>query len=294
MQINVRSFLLRFVLITAGALIGAVAVIVFLEPSEIAPAGITGVAVIMSITLGTPIGLVVLLGNIPIQYYAYRTLGGWKPIAWTIYVLIVYSAAVDLLQPYLQPVSDDRLLNTLFGGIVGGIGGGLVYRFGANFGGTSTLAQVFQRKLGLPISTTYLYANLGTVLLAGLVLGWEGALYALVALSVEGAASDYILEGPSVIRTAVIVTNRPREVADGILFQLQRGVTSWEATGMYTGQPRTILYVTVARFQIDQLRSIVAAIDPSAFIVIGQGHVAFGEGFRPVKQQKLIEEQTGP
>jgi uncharacterized membrane-anchored protein YitT (DUF2179 family) len=289
MQLNLRAFLARFVMITLGTLIGAMAVVVFLEPSEIAPAGITGVAVILSISIGTPIGLVVLLGNIPIQYYAYRTLGGWQPIAWTIYVLILYSAAIEFLSPYLLPVSDDRLLNTLFGGIVGGVGAGLVYRFGANFGGTSTLAQIFQRKMGLPISTTYLYSNLGTVLLAGLVLGWEGALYALVALAVEGAASDYVLEGPSVIRTAVVITNQPREVADGILYQLQRGVTSWEATGMYTGQTRHILYVTVARFQIDTLRSIVAAIDPGAFIVIGQGHVAYGQGFREVK--RLPDEQ---
>jgi uncharacterized membrane-anchored protein YitT (DUF2179 family) len=148
--------------------------------------------------------------------------------------------------------------------------------------------------MGLPISTTYLYSNLGTVLLAGLVLGWEGALYALVALAVEGAASDYILEGPSVIRTAVVITNNPREVADGILFQLGRGVTSWQATGMYTGQTRHILYVTVARFQINALRTIVAGIDPGAFIVIGQGHVAYGEGFRPVVQQAVLEDSTQP
>ncbi|HEX2620333.1 MAG TPA: YitT family protein [Phototrophicaceae bacterium] len=291
---NLRSFMFRFILITAGTLIGSFAVVVFMAPFNIAPAGVTGVAVIMNIKLGTPIGLIVLLGNIPIQYFAYRMLGGWKIIAWTIYVLVLYAVAVDFLKPIfpVDGVSDDVLLNAIFGGIIGGIGSGLVYRAGANFGGTSTLAQVFQRMNGLPLSTTYLYANLLSVGLAGIVLGWQGALYAMVALALEGATSDYVLEGPSVIRTAVIITDYPREVADGILYQMKRGVTSWQATGMFTGQTRTILYVTVARFQIGTLRDIVATIDPGAFIVIGQGHVAFGEGFKPVAPSRLSEDPT--
>ncbi len=281
-SINWRSFLWRLFLITIGALIGALGLVIFLEPAEVAPAGISGVALIMSIKLGTPIGLVVLLLNIPIQIYAYRALGGWQTVAWTIYVLLLYSFAIDLLTPIVEPISSDRLLNTLFGGIIGGIGSGIVYRLGGNFGGTSTLARIFQERLGLPLSSTYLYSNLGTVLLAGVTLGWEGALYALVALGIEGFASDYVLEGPSVIRTAVIITVQPREVADSVLHELGRGVTAWEVTGMYTGTQRTLLYVTVARFQIDALRRIVSVADPNAFIVIGQGHVAYGEGFRRV------------
>ncbi|MBC8170900.1 MAG: YitT family protein [Anaerolineae bacterium] len=291
---NLRSFLIRLILITFGTLIGAFAVVVFLAPFDIAPAGVSGVAVIMNIKLGTPIGLIVLLGNIPIQYFAYRMLGGWQTIAWTVYVLLLYAVSVDLLKPIfpVDGVSDDILLNAIFGGIIGGVGSGLVYRAGANFGGTSTLAQVFQRMYGLPLSSTYLYTNLLTVGLAGVVLGWQGALYATIALALEGAASDYVLEGPSVIRTAVIITDYPREVADGILYQMKRGVTSWQATGMFTGQTRTILYVTVARFQIGTLRTIVAAIDPGAFIVIGQGHVAFGEGFKPVAPRVALEDTT--
>jgi uncharacterized membrane-anchored protein YitT (DUF2179 family) len=277
-----RSFLWRLFLITVGSLIGAAAVAVFLEPAQVAPAGVTGVALIMSIKLGTPIGIVVLLANIPIQLYAFRALGGWQVVAWTIYVLVLYSFAIDILSPLVQPISSDRLLNTIFGGIVGGIGSGFVYRLGANFGGTSTLARIFQERLGLPLSSTYLYANLATVVLAGLVLGWEGALYALVSLVIEGAASDYILEGPSVIRTAVIITVQPEIVAARILNELGRGVTGWEVTGMYTGTQRTLLYVTVARFQIESLRQLVSETDPQAFIVIGQGHVAYGEGFRRV------------
>ncbi|MBC8098604.1 MAG: YitT family protein [Armatimonadetes bacterium] len=292
---TLRSFIARLVLITAGTLLGAAAVVVFLEPFAIAPSGISGIAVIMSITLGTPIGLVILLGNIPIQLYAYRALGGWKTIAWTVYVVVLYSVALEVMKPLfpVAGISDDVLLNALFGGAIGGIGSGLVYRGGATFGGTSTLARIFQDRFGLPLSNTYLYTNLLTVALAGLVLGWAGALYALVTLVIEGAMSDYVLEGPSVIRTAVIITNQPRQVADGIIYELERGVTSWQVTGMYKEEARTLLYVTVSRFQVETLRRIVAAVDPQAFIVIGQGHVAYGYGFKPVKPPALLNPDGG-
>ena len=124
---------------------------------------------------------------------------------------------------------------------------------------------------------------LSETFLGTLVFGWEAALYALVALFVSGLATDYALEGPSVIRTAVIITDRPHEVADVIMKRMDRGATSWHVTGMYTEQPHSILYVVVSRSEMRTLRQLVIETDPSAFVVIGQGHSAYGEGFkRPV------------
>jgi len=280
-----QALVVRFILLTAAGLVGAMSVIVFLAPFDIAPAGISGVAVIMNLKLGTPIGLVTLLGNIPIQYLAYRMLGGWQIVAATVYVLVVYSIGLDILAPIFPKdgVSTNVLLNALFGGIIGGVGSGLAYRAGATFGGTSTLARILQERFGTPLSSTYLYTNLATIGLAGVVLGWEGALYATVALAMDGAVSDYILEGPSVIRTSVIITDHPQEVAQVILTELGRGVTGWEATGMFTGEKRTVLYVTISRSQINILRQLVISADSGAFMVIGQGHVAYGQGFKRVK-----------
>jgi uncharacterized membrane-anchored protein YitT (DUF2179 family) len=121
---------------------------------------------------------------------------------------------------------------------------------------------------------------MGVVVLAGVVFGWEGALYAIVSLYVGGAVTDYALEGPSVIRTAVIITDQPQEVSSVILDALGRGVTGWEAKGMFTGAPHTVLYVTIARSQVTVLRQAVTEIDPNVFMVIGHGHAAYGRGFR--------------
>lgn len=278
---NRRQFTIRILMISLGTLIWVISVSVFLAPVNIAPAGITGLAVILNNVWGTPIGVVVLLGNIPIQILAYKMLGGWRPVLATIYAVVLFTVLSELLAPYFPTtgISTNPLLNAIFGGLIGGLGGGITIKAGGTSGGTSTLARILQARYGLPLSTTFLYTNLVIVALAGVVFGWEGALYAMVALAAEGAATDYVLEGPSVVRTGILVTTRPKELSEAIMTALRRGVTGWEVVGMYTGQPRTMLFVTVARFQIDELRQIVAAVDPEAFVVIGQGHVAYGEGF---------------
>jgi uncharacterized membrane-anchored protein YitT (DUF2179 family) len=289
-RVHWLSLVLRLVLLLLGAFISAVAVIVFEAPFRIAPGGISGAAIILNHLIGTPLGVVVLLGNIPIQLIAFRLLGGWRVLAATIIAVVSYSVLLDLLTPYFPPsgISNDIFLNSLFGGIIGGIGGGLVYRAGGTMGGTSTLGRILQQKYGIPLSNSTLYTDTIVIAAAGLVFGWESALYAMVSLFVGAAVSDYILEGPSVIRTAVIITDKPREVADAILTNLGRGVTGWEGKGMFTEQPHTILYCTVSRPQVNYLRSLVTYADPFAFIVIGQGHAAYGEGFREVKPDHEI------
>lgn len=279
-----KSLIFRFVLVTVGTLINSVAVIVFFAPSTIAPSGISGLAVILNNLLGTPIGLFILLGNIPILYLAHRMLGGWRTVVWTIYAVVLFSAGIDILTPYFpaRGISDNALLNAIFGGVVGGMGGGLVIRGGATLGGTSTLARILQVQNGTPLSSTYTTSNLAVVVLAGIFLGWESALYATVALVLEGAATDYSMEGPSVIRTLMVITDKPRDVADAILYRAGRGVTAWQAVGMYTGEMRHVLFVTINRSEVNEVRSLALQIDPHAFVIVGQGHVAYGEGFKRI------------
>ncbi|MBC7812438.1 MAG: YitT family protein [Burkholderiales bacterium] len=279
-----RTVIIRYVLLSLGALIGALQVIVFMVPADVAPGGLSGVAVILNELFSLPIGIMVLILNIPIQIIGYRMLGGWRVVFRTVFVLLVYSVLVDVLTPILagRTLSDDRLLNALFGGVVGGFATGLVFRGGGTFGGTSTLARIIQDRFGQPMSSTFLYTDTIVIAASGFVFGLEGALYALVALIVGGITTDYALEGPSVVRTATIVTDHPTEVAAAILDSLERGVTAWEGRGMYTEQPHSVLFVTVARPEVDSLRRVVAAVDPSAFVVIGHGQAAYGKGFRRV------------
>lgn len=272
-----------YILLTIGAFIGSMGVIIFLAPNNIAPTGVTGIAVISNFLFDTPIGVLVLILNIPIQIIGAMMLpGGWRNIVRTLYVLVIYTLCIDNLTPFVPPelYSDNELLSAIFGGVIGGIGSGTVIRAGGNFGGTSTIALIIQRRTGMPLSSIYLYTDTLVILAAGYFFGINAALLAIVALFIDGMAANYIIEGPSVIRTAMIVTDKPKEVSQLVMTSLDRGMTGWIGEGMYTGQLRTVLYISLSRTQTQQLRRLVHQVDPDAFMVIGHGHSAYGEGFQ--------------
>jgi len=273
----------------------SVSVVAFLVPANVVPQGVTGAATLLNALVGTPIGVVVFLANLPILYTGYRLLpGGWRTTADTLLVVVVFGLIVDLAGPLTSGlvISDDRFLNAVLGGVLGGVGGGMIYRTGTNAGGTSTIALILQRRLGLPLSQTFLYTDTLVIVLSGLVFDVEGALYAMVALVLGGIASDYVMEGPSVIRTALVITNEPEAVSGAVIQRLNRGVTAITGRGMYTQQDRSILYITISRAQVNDLRSIIGEIDPGAFMVIGQGHAAYGEGFKPIASAKAAKDRS--
>jgi uncharacterized membrane-anchored protein YitT (DUF2179 family) len=120
------------------------------------------------------------------------------------------------------------------------------------------------------------------ILGAGLVFGWKQALYALIALYVSGIVAETTLEGPTTVRTALIVTSQSELVSERILEEMQRGVTALPGTGAYTGAARPVLYCVVTRAEVAFLKTIVREADPQAFMVIGLAHEALGEGFSPL------------
>lgn len=277
----------RYLLLTVGALLAAANVALFLAPSDIAPGGVSGIAILINEGTGWPIGLTMLVLNIPMIFLGFRYLGRFRFLASTLYTVLLSNLAVDLFGYWFADVvlTDDLLLNALYGGVVGGIGSGLIYRGGGTSAGTGVLARILQMRTGSPISQVYLVTDGAVVLVASLVFGWEAGLYALITLFVWGLAADFVLEGPSVVRIAFIVTDRPQEVADAVFHALGLGVTAWPAEGMFTEEAHAVLFCTVSRPYERQFRQVIAGADPDAFLVIGHGHQASGGVFGPARQR---------
>jgi len=277
-KIDWRSTLRGIFFLTLGSLVSAVNVNLFLAPSELAPGGVSGAAIILNRFTAWPIGLMMLVLNIPMLFVGFRYLGRFTFLVRTLYVVILFSLGVDLLAPLLPAggATDNLMLNALYGGVVGGIGTGLIYRGQGTSGGTGVLARVVQLKTGFPISQIYLFIDGSIVLIAGLVFGWDKALFALVTLYIWGIAADQIVEGPSVVRTAMIVTDRPKEVAEAVFERLRLGITAWPAKGMFTEEEHTVLFFAVSRPNVNALKSVVLEVDRQAFIVIAHGHQTIG------------------
>lgn len=268
----------NFFFLTIGSLIAAVNVNLFLAPAELAPGGVSGAAIILNKFTHWPIGLMMLAMNLPLLFVGFKYLGRFNFLFSTLYVVVLYSLGVDLLKPWLPAagVSDDLMLNALYGGVVGGISTGLIYRGQGTSGGTGIIGRVLQLKTGFPISQLYLLTDGFIVVIAGWVFGWDKALFALVTLYVWGIVADQVLEGPSVVRTAMIVTDRPKEVAEAVFERLRLGITAWPAKGMFTEEEHTVLFFAVSRPNVDALKSVVLEADRQAFIVIAHGHQTVG------------------
>lgn len=273
-----------YLLITGGALLQALGLVFFLVPSHLASGGVSGLAQIINFYTSWPIGVMVIIGNLPLFALGWRFLGGPQFAARTAFAVLVFSVATDVLTLFVPPqgLTGDMVLNTLYGGVISGIGFGLVYRGRGTSGGSDILARILNYWRGIPISQSYLITDAVIIFLAGLTFGWDNALYALVMLYVSGIAAEAITQGSNVVRTALIITNNPDAVADQILNGMRRGVTLLPARGGFTGAERTVLYCVVSRAEIIQIKSLVREADPRAFMVIGQAYEALGEGFLPI------------
>jgi uncharacterized membrane-anchored protein YitT (DUF2179 family) len=277
-NLNLGKILTEYFLLTIGSVILAVNFDLFLAPFNIAPGGVSGAAIIIYEFTGWPKGLTMLVLTLPMLIIGFFYLGRFRFLVRAFYVTLAYSLGVDALVIFLPAggVTKDLLLNALYGGIIGGIGIGLIYRGGTSPAGTSVISRVIQLKTGIPNSQLYILIDGGVILIAGLVFGWEMALYAFITLFTWGFVADYVLEGPSVVRTVFIVTDSPEAVSQVLMDRLGVGVTGWAVKGMFSQTEHTTLFCTVIRSDVNVLKAIVNDADPKAFMVIAQGHQTKG------------------
>lgn len=281
----------NLLLMLIGVGLAAIAYAIFQVPFNISAGGLGGVGLIINYFTGWSVGVLYGVLNVPLLILGFFQLGGWRFLIRTVIAVGLFSAATDLILVYAPlyleeiPLTDDVLLNTIYGGIVGGIGGGLIYRAGATMGGTGILGRVIQLRTGVPLSQVFLYTDGLIVVSLGVVFGWEVALYSMLALFLNGLASDYTLEGPSSVRATTIITERPDEMVPALMDGLGRGISRWEITGGYTGDQRAMLLCIIYRPQVTELKRIVGDIDSNAFVVIGNAHQALGSGFVPLTRK---------
>ncbi len=271
-----------FGLILIGTFLQALALRLFLIPANLASGGVSGLAQIINYYTNWPIGVMIFFGNLPLLVLGWRFLGGPRFATRTTFAVICVAFLTDFLTIYLpaQGVTNDLVLNSLYGGIIGGIGYGLVYRAQGTSGGSDILARILNDWRGISLSQSYFLTDSLIIFFAGLAFSWENALYALVMLYVTGLAAEAVTEGTYVLRTVMVITSEPQKVADLILHEMLRGVTIMNARGGYTGEERTVLYCVVSRAEVTRVKTLVNQADPKAFMVIGHAHEALGEGFR--------------
>lgn len=269
--------------ITVGAIITAIGLNMFLIPNKVAAGGVSGLATILHYLLDWPVGLIMLAFNIPLFIIGLKVMGARYGIN-TLFGAGVLSVAIDLTAPFTPILTTDLLLNSLYGGVVCGIGMGLVFRSKGNTAGTALAAVILNKLLGVRIGQAMMASDFFVIVFAGVAFkSAELSLYALISMFVTGQIVDLVQEGPSTSKAFFVMSSRPSQVAAAIISEMDRGVTVLQAKGGYTGESREMLLCVISTSEVTQLKEVIYQIDSKAFVIVTTAHEVLGEGFTEVK-----------
>lgn len=279
---------LTLLMLTVAGTVNAFGVTCFLAPVALYDSGISGTAMLIAqLSRNTlPLGLALVVLNVPLFLYGLRRLGGVFTIRAT-YTVFVYAIAAVVIQSSV-PMADasplcgqDLLLCAVFGGIISGIGSGLTIRFGGAIDGMEVLAVRFAKRLGVTVGTFVMTYNAMLYLLAGILMhSWILPLYSIITYMAGLKTIDFVVEGFDKAKAATIITTRADEICKALSASFGRGITVLEARGYYSGEGKTMLYLVLNRFQIARMRTIVHGLDEGAFIAITEVSDLFGSSVK--------------
>ncbi|HHT89477.1 MAG: YitT family protein [Bacillota bacterium] len=275
----VKRFVLGYGGVLVGVIIAAAGVSYFLIPAKIAAGGVSGLATVIYYLMRLPVGVTMLLLNIPLFLLSWKIIG---PVfgAKTLFGTLAMSVFVDLFNQIAVPMTEDLLLAAIYGGVLSGIGLGIAFRAGGSTGGTDMAAQLVARFFPTSVGQALLIVDGMVIVLAGIAFGLELAMYALIAVFITTKTVDVVQEGPNYAKACLIISDHPEPIGESIMQRLERGVTMLDGRGMYTKYDKEVLLVIVSRMEIAAVKSIVAEVDRKAFVIIYDVHEVLGEGFR--------------
>ena len=257
----------KFVTITIGAIIAAFGLDLFLVPNAILDGGVIGLSIIAAELTNVSMSIFLIILNLPFLYIGYRRMG-WKFTLRTLYGVIILSSATAFFH-HFDPVTDDLFLATVIGAVILGTGVGLVIRAGGALDGTEIIAILVSKKRTISVGQIVMIMNLFIFILAALlVFSWETAMYSIITYFIAFKMIDVVVEGMEELKSVTIISDVPEEIAEALLKQLGRGMTYIQGQGVFSNEPKKIIYTIVSRIELSTLRSVVEDIDPNALVAI--------------------------
>ena len=279
MRKNILNEIKNLILIAVAALIYAVGISLFLDPNQLAPGGVTGIAVILNRLVNVETGTLYFLLNVPIVI-----LGIWKFgfrfIAKTAYAIVMVSALTNLLAP-VGALTDDLLIAGAVGGVLTALGIGLIFKAGATTGGTDIIIKILRLKYRhLKTGFLFLCSDIIIVTISAIVFrNVEVAFYALLTVIISGKALDYVLYGGDEAKMLFIMTREPEAIGKRLMEELEVGVTYLHGQGGWTKEEREVVFSAVPNRLGAEVQDIVKQEDPTAFMIVTSANEIYGEGY---------------
>ena len=276
---NVKKYALEYIFIIIGAFLMAVSTALFLLPNQLSTGGISGISTILYYSCNYPVGLTMLLINVPLFVIAMVKVNKrlfFKSILGT----VLLSVFIDLLEN-LSPITNDRFLACIYGGIIMGIGTAIILKAGASTGGTDLLSYVIRAynnkfkssRVIIIADTIIIFFNI--ILFREIEIG----LYSVIAIYLMGKMIDIIFEGIYFTKIMFIISEKYEEISKEIGILVKRGSTGIYSKGMYSGKQNVMLFCVASRKEVAEIKQIIKQIDKNAFIVTTDAIETLGKGF---------------
>lgn len=263
-----------------GALIMAAGVSLFLLPNQLSSGGIAGVATIFYYLLNIPMGTVIIAINIPLFLFSMYKVGKMFFLKSTLGT-VAMSVFIDLLDK-IEPLTNDRLLACIYGGILLGLGTTLLLKAESSTGGSDLISYI-AKKYKPTVRSGNIIVIIDIIIIALNVIFFkeiEIGLYSAIAIYIMGKIIDIFFEGINFTKLMIIVSNKSEEIAKQIDQKVARGSTGLYGKGMYTNENKLILMCAAYRKDVARIKIIAKEIDPKSFIVITNSREVVGQGFK--------------
>lgn len=276
---KIKSILYECGLVIFGSVMFAIAMNMFILPANIVLGGMTGVSTVINMFFNTPVGITIIILNIPL-FIANTYFFGAGFLRRTLIGVVATSVATDILT-FFPRTTEDPLICAILGGVAMGAGVGVMMTRGYTTGGTDLVACLVRIKLkNVTMGTIITAADVIIIVGAAIITrDYTSIFYSVLCTWAAGRVLDMMISGSKRAGQSFIITDKPDDIVKLIFERLDRGVTVLDATGAYTGDPKKVVMCVVGRGQIFLLKKLVAECDPQAFVVISDVTEVTGEGF---------------
>jgi len=275
-------------MIFLGSSIFSFGLVNFNMANKLAEGGMTGIALIVYNLFQVDPAFTTLLLNIPLIILGLKLLG-LEPLVLTLVGSLSLSVNLWVWQriPISISVDNDLLIAALLAGICGGIGSGIVYKYGGTTGGTDILARIMEKRFGMTIGRSLFALDICVMLLSLTYLSLKEMMYTLIAVFVFSRVVDFVQDASYGAKAVFIVSKNDREIGEKIMQELNRGVTYIQSEGGFSKEKRQTVYCVASISEMSRLKDIVHHIDEKAFMSFFSINEVSGEGFTYQKLQEL-------
>ncbi|MBP3906276.1 MAG: YitT family protein [Peptostreptococcaceae bacterium] len=275
-----ENLILRYILIIIGITISSIGINGFLKPAHLLGGGVAGMSVAINHVTGFNVGIITFLINMPIFILGFIFLEKQFCIT-SLINMVLFSTILGITQDignYI--VINDIILQTVYGGILGGIGLGIVFRAKSSLGGTDIIAAILKIKKNIPMKDTGLAINFLVVCIGAILFGLNIGLYTLIGMFINAYVMNIVKDAMNYQKSVMLISNKSEEIGNSIMKDLVRGVTYIEAEGAYTHEKKRIIYCIVSSNEIPRIKEIALKYDKEAFISVNDVNEVKGRGFK--------------